>query len=167
MRITTAFALVGFLISAAPALAATARPIAKFQDWSAYVHEADGSKLCFVASEPKDMEPKNVIRGQVLFYISTWASTGVRNEVSVKIGYPLKPSSAPQVVVGNTVIDMFVNNDKAFIASSDMEKKLVDAMKAGNTMVVKGVSQRGTATTDKYSLSGITAALQRMAKDCP
>lgn len=168
MRLTSIITLIGFtLCTCLPAFAVTVRPVAKFKDWSAYVYDAEGKRLCFVASEPKDMEPKNVIRGQVLFYVSTWAKSETKNEISVKIGYPFKPDVAPQVVIGNEAIDMFANNDKAFVASSDVEKKLVEAMKAGSLMIVKGVSKRGTNTTDKYSLSGISAALARMAKDCP
>lgn len=167
MRILTAIIFAGFMACTAPVYAQSARPIEKFQDWSAYVYDNDGKRLCFVSSEPKDMEPKNVIRGQVLFYVSTWAGTEIRNEISIKIGYPFKPDSAPVVQVGNDKFVMFAKDDKAFLASTEQENKLVEAMKKGNIMVVSGVSKRGTNTTDKYSLVGVSAALDRMAKDCP
>ena len=35
-------------------------------------------------------------------------------------------------------------------------------MKAGSTMVVKAVSRRGNETTYNYSLSGVTAAADKM-----
>jgi invasion protein IalB len=47
-----------------------------------------------------------------------------------------------------------------------METKLIDAMKGGTTMKVQGKSARGTATTDTYSLSGLSEALDRAAKEC-
>ena len=37
----------------------------------------------------------------------------------------------------------------------------------GAEMVVQGRSTRGTLTTDKYSLAGISAALDRAQKECP
>ncbi|MEM8744554.1 MAG: invasion associated locus B family protein [Pseudomonadota bacterium] len=43
---------------------------------------------------------------------------------------------------------------------------MVTAMKAGSTMVVQGRSTRGTLTTDEYSLSGITKALDAVTKAC-
>jgi hypothetical protein len=43
---------------------------------------------------------------------------------------------------------------------------LVDALKAGSKMVVKGTSRRGTNTIDEYSLAGISAALDSVAKAC-
>lgn len=165
--LTAAFALLISSTLATLTLAATARPVAQFQDWSAYVHESGGKRLCFVASEPKSTLPKGVNRGQILFYISSWASSDVRNEISVKIGYPFDATKAPQIIIGDKTIAMFATKDKAFVADTVMERALVAAMKAGSSMTVTGVSTRGTNTKDQYSLAGITAALGRMAQDCP
>ena len=43
---------------------------------------------------------------------------------------------------------------------------LVDALKAGSQLTVRGTSQRGTDTTDTYSLSGVTAAMAEIDKAC-
>jgi hypothetical protein len=40
-------------------------------------------------------------------------------------------------------------------------------MKKGKSMTVEGTSRRGTVSTDSYSLSGITAALDAITKACP
>ena len=39
-------------------------------------------------------------------------------------------------------------------------------MQKGTRMTVVGKSRRGTVTTDTYSLSGISAALDAIAKEC-
>jgi hypothetical protein len=39
-------------------------------------------------------------------------------------------------------------------------------MKTGSTMKLEGTSVRGTKTTDNYSLSGLSDALDRAAKEC-
>ena len=39
-------------------------------------------------------------------------------------------------------------------------------MKKGSNLVVKGTSQRGTETTDSYSLTGITAGMAAIDKAC-
>jgi hypothetical protein len=49
----------------------------------------------------------------------------------------------------------------------DTESALVTALKNGANLTVTGTSKRGTVTTDTYSLIGITAALGRMAMECP
>ena len=62
---------------------------------------------------------------------------------------------------------MFTEKEFAFVKDRAAELKLINAMKRGSTMTVKGLSARGTLTTDSYSLSGITAALKRMDQECP
>ena len=43
---------------------------------------------------------------------------------------------------------------------------LVESMRAGVEMTVRGTSARGTDTTDTYSLSGVTAAMGEIDKAC-
>jgi hypothetical protein len=40
-------------------------------------------------------------------------------------------------------------------------------MKKGHAMTLTSTSRRGTQITDSYSLSGITAALDAVTKECP
>jgi hypothetical protein len=40
-------------------------------------------------------------------------------------------------------------------------------MKAGTRMIVTGISDKGSKTTDTYSLSGFTAALNAIGRACP
>jgi invasion protein IalB len=48
----------------------------------------------------------------------------------------------------------------------DADKKLVQAMVKGSTMVVQGTSARGNNTKDTYSLSGFTRAYQAIRQAC-
>jgi hypothetical protein len=49
----------------------------------------------------------------------------------------------------------------------DDEPGFVAALKKGSKLVVHGTSSRGTKTTDTYSLSGVTAAMDAIDKACP
>lgn len=141
--------------------------VAEHKDWAVYVHEAEGEKVCFAASAPKDSEPKDANRTGVYFYVTNWPKDGIKNEISVKIGYKFKPDSSPKVRVEGDEFEMFVRDDKAFLRDPEDERKLLDAMKKGATMVVTGISERGTATTDNYSLFGVTAAINELEQVCP
>ena len=46
------------------------------------------------------------------------------------------------------------------------DKKLVNAMKRGERMIVDGVSSRGTATKDTYSLKGFMRAYKAISAKC-
>ena len=43
---------------------------------------------------------------------------------------------------------------------------MVQAMRRGNELVFKGTSERGTLTTDSYSLKGVTAAMKAIDRAC-
>jgi invasion protein IalB len=61
---------------------------------------------------------------------------------------------------------MYTQGDGAWIKNAADEARLVDAMRKGSDLVVKGVSGRGTQTTDTFSLKGLAQALDRAAQEC-
>lgn len=147
--------------------AGKAKLLEKVDDWTVFVHEGQDGKICFASSLPKDTQPAGAKRAPAYFYVTTWQKDGVRNEVSVKLGYTIKEDSTPIVTVGNNKFEMFPREDKAFIKDPADERKLVQAMIAGSTMVVKATSARGTETTDQYSLIGISKAVKKVQEACP
>jgi hypothetical protein len=158
------------LIAGAASEAAAQSPgpvlIGEFRDWTAAQQQAGNMKVCFAYSQPKSFEPKTVNRDPIYFYVTHRPGDGVKNEVSVKIGYPFRDESSPTVRVGDESFDMYVRNDTAWLVSTSEEAKLIQAMRKGASMTVKGTSRRGTTTTDTFSLSGIGAALDRIAQEC-
>lgn len=150
-----------------PAAAQSAKVVNKFNDWTLYAHEAAQAKVCFSLAPPRSSEPAAARRDPVYFYVSAWPKEGVKSEVSVKIGYPFKKGTNVTVTVGTTAFKLFTKDDKAFVGDPGDELKLLDAMKKGSSMVVEGVSERGTVTKDTYSLAGLGQALQSLATACP
>ena len=61
---------------------------------------------------------------------------------------------------------MYTQNDGAWVKNAAEEARLVDAMRKGAEVTVKGESSRGTKTTDQFSLKGISQALDRAASEC-
>lgn len=163
-RPIAAFA-VAVLVSV-PALAQEAKQLEKSGDWAVFAHGAGAEKICFVVSQPKSQKPDGVKRGPVYFYVSSWTKDKVKDEISVKMGYPLKANVPAEIAIGSDKFELFTKDEGAYLESKDKEKALLDAMKKGSTMVVQGRSERGTLTTDEYSLGGVSAALERGAKEC-
>ena len=146
--------------------AQTPKLVEAFKDWAAYSVNGANGQICYVASQPKDQQPTGVNRDPVFFMISHWKNRNVRNEASIIIGYPLAENSKVTTSIDGTSFSMFTKGDGAWMENTNEEATLVTAMKAGSKMVVKGTSRRGTNTTDTYSLSGITAALNKIATVC-
>jgi hypothetical protein len=157
-------AMLGATVS--QALPRTTKLINRFNEWTFYAHESSQRKICFAAGSPKTREPAVVKRDPSFFYISAWPREGVGSEVSVKIGYPFRKGSDVTVTIGKTTFKLFTKDDRAFVTDPAEERKLIEAMKKGSFMVVQGISQRGTATKDTYSLSGIAQALQALSVRC-
>ena len=158
-------ACIAAALVATPALAQEVTLLEKFKDWTAYA--ATGTpKVCFAVAKPTESNPKKIKRGPILFYISQWPADKVVNEISVKMGYPFGEGAKSTVTIGATKFDMFTKDEGAFVEKPEMETKLLEAMKTANTMKIEGKSVRGTATTDVYSLNGLSDALDRAAKEC-
>ncbi|WP_439544291.1 invasion associated locus B family protein [Hyphomicrobium sp.] len=151
----------------AQALAQGAVEMKKFGDWIVHQNNGEGSKICFAATLPKSKEPATANRAKIVFYISAWPKDGVKSEISIKLGYPIKPNSPIAVSVGEDEFELFAQDDRAYVADATQELKMIESMKKGPKLVVKATSARGTQTVDTYSLKGLGQALQAIAAACP
>lgn len=144
---------------------AAPKQIGKNGDWTVYVDE-EGGKTCFISSHPTSQNPKN-LSWTAVFYVTRGASTNGRNEPSVQVTYTYQEDSQATVSIGSDTFTLFTDKDGAWIQDAEQERKLIDAMKAGVTMIVKGTSSRGNLTTDTFSLSGVTAGVKALEGACP
>jgi hypothetical protein len=150
-----------------PAATVKARLLEKIGEWSVFIHEGAGGRVCFAAAAPSDMQPKAAKRTSVVFYVTSWPKDGVRNEVSVRLGWAIKENSTASVTAGGQRFVLPGEKDKAYTRDATDERKLLAAMAAGGPMIVKATSEKGTATTDQYSLEGAAAAVQKLQQACP
>jgi invasion protein IalB len=154
---------------AAPA-SADAQPtlLGQYGDWGAYTASPGGNKVCFALAKPKStkLEPAGRSRDQSYIFVSTRPADKVKNEVSVIIGYPFKASSDATAEIGTAKFAMYTQNDGAWIKNVTEEARMVDAMRKGADLTVKGTSGRGTQSTDQYSLKGLAQALDKVEQEC-
>jgi invasion protein IalB len=142
--------------------------IGQFGIWGAYTASPNGKKVCFALAKPSSSKttPPNRPRDPAYAFISTRPAEKVVNEVSVMIGYPLKPGSESTMEVGSASFAMYTQGDGIWIKNAAEEDRLVEAMRKGADVTVKGVSSKGTATTDTFSLKGLSQALDKVAQAC-
>jgi hypothetical protein len=158
--------------AAAPAAAASgsAEPtlIGQFGTWGAYTATPNGKKVCFALAKPSSSKtnPPNRPRDPAYAFISTRPAEKVVNEVSIMIGYQLKPGSESALEVGGARYAMYTQGDGLWIKNAAEEERMVDALRKAPDVTVKGVSAKGTETTDTFSLKGLAQALDRLAQDC-
>lgn len=152
------------------AVAGGAEPtlIGQFGTWGAYSATPNGKKVCFALAKPSSSKtnPPNRPRDPAYAFVSTRPAEKVNNEVSVMIGYALKPGSESSVEVGGAAFAMYTQGDGLWIKNAAEEERMVEAMRKSAELVVKGVSAKGTETTDTFSLKGLAQALDRISQDC-
>jgi len=158
------FVVAQFIAPLANAQEATS--LGTFKFWTAWKSTDTNGVVCYVSSQPQDTQPTNVNRDPIHFLVIHRKGLGTKNEVQTLVGYPLKTGSTPSVIVDGKSYSMVIEGSAAWLASAGDEAAFVDAMKRGTEMVVKGLSQRGTNTTDTYSLGGVTAAMNEIDKAC-
>ena len=154
----------------ATAAAGGAEPtlIGQYGTWGAYTATPNGKKVCFALAKPSSSKtnPPNRPRDPAYAFVSTRPAEKVVNEVSIMIGYALKPGSESTLEVGGASFAMYTQGDGLWIKNAAEEERMVEAMRKSADAVIRGVSAKGTETTDTFSLKGLAQALDRLAQDC-
>jgi len=188
LRISGIAALAPLLLPLAPAdgIAATPKPETKSgvhqvqqkettpgvtrlgggQGWDAYSDTEKGHKICYVLGTPSKSEPGDAKRAKVSASITHRPAEKVTDEVSFNAGYLFKDGSDAELLVDGRKFTLFTNKDGAWARDAQGDKAVVSALAKGKLAVIKGVSARGTQTTDSYSLAGLSQALGQIDKAC-
>jgi len=142
--------------------------LGQYGDWGAYAAASGGGKVCYALATPSSTRtnPANRPRDPIYLFISTRPGENVHNEVSAIMGYQLKPDSDVNVEIGNNKFVMYTKADGAWLSNAAEEARMVETMRKGADIVISGTSARGTQSTDRYSLKGLSQALDRTAKEC-
>jgi hypothetical protein len=138
--------------------------LGQYANWGVYTARSGGSKMCFAIAKPSSVQttPPNKPRDMIFFFVASRPAEKVRNEVSVRIGYALTGAT---VNIGPAKFAMYTQNDGAWIKNLAEEPRLVDTMRKGGDLVVTGTSSR-MQSVDRYSLKGLSQALDRTAQEC-
>jgi hypothetical protein len=169
-RILATFA--GLALSAAlivPAAAEPANLLGVFGNWSAFSTGTGSGMTCYALSKPRASRPA-AKRGAIYLMISDWPGRRVKAEPQIVYGYQAKEGAPAGLGVGSDKFIFFQKNSgkegSAWLTSLNDNPRLIDAMRGGVSAVASGISQRGTKTSDTYSLSGFNDALAKIHAAC-
>ncbi|HWU27360.1 MAG TPA: invasion associated locus B family protein [Rhizomicrobium sp.] len=169
-RLVIAAAVAAGTLAARPALADAPQPLGDFKSWSAFASGAGDDKVCYVLSKPKLSEPSKVKRDAVYFLINDWPGRKAKSEPEIMPGYLFKDGSKVTAEVGPDKFEFFTKNEGtsggAWIEQQSDESRLIEAMRRGAEIIVRGESKRGTKTQDTYSLAGLSDALDKAHGAC-
>lgn len=150
-----------------PASAAEPKLLGTFKDWNAFAFEEGGNKVCYMSSQPKKKEPAGAKRGDIYALVTHRPAEKSLDVVSFMLGYPPKKDVDTQAETSGKVFKLFNDKETAWARDAETDRTLVAAMRDGSKpLVVKGVSGRGTKTTDTYSLNGFGQAYSAINEAC-
>jgi len=136
------------------------------QGWDAYSDTEKSHRICYVVGEPSKSEPAGAKRNKIYASVTHRPADKISNEVSFNAGYLFKEGSDAELQVDGHKFTLFTNKDAAWARDPATDKVVVEALAKGKQAVLKGVSARGTETTDTYSLAGLSQALAQIDKTC-
>ena len=156
----------GGLFSAQAQEQAPPKPVGRYGDWQALTFEEAGNIACYMISEPKQAQGNYSTRGKVYALVTHRPTSKQLNVLTVIAGYTYKEKSEVTIEIGEEKFSLFTEQGTAWAPDAETDQKLVEAMKNGSGMIVRGVSSRDTETTDTYSLQGFTKAYNAIGEAC-
>jgi len=146
---------------------AQAKVIGDHGAWLSFLESEQGKPACIISSKPKKSIGKYKSRGPIFAVIAHRPFENRIGEFSFQAGYGFKKSSEVSVVIdGKSNFKLFTKGEHAWTRDSAHDQILIKAMRQGNSMIIKGISSRGTHTTDVFSLKGFTAAILEANAAC-
>ena len=154
------------LVGATVARAQEMPSVQRFDAWESVTASVDGKKICYMGSVPGKSEGDYRRRDKTAILISHRPEEKSFDVISVEAGYTYKQGSDVTVLIGGATFTLYTDGGYAWADDAKTDRALIENMKRGRSMVIKGISSRGTITTDTYSLVGFTAAYGAIGKAC-
>lgn len=164
LTLITCFTVMSF---AAYAQSSEPKLIGTYGDWSAYSFVEGDKNVCYILSSPKKALGNYKKRGEIFALVTHRPAEKSHNVFSIMAGYAYKSDASVNVAIDGQKFVLFAHNDSAWAPDTATDNRLASAMRKGKTMTVKGVSSKGTETTDTYGLKGTSAAFDAIDKACP
>ena len=142
------------------------KKLGKHKDWETYVMNSSSGKVCFAQSKPVLQAPKSSVREARLF-ISFRPGENVSNEISITSGYDYNNKNSVTAISGKNRYKFdIIQESFAWITDKKFENRMIKTMKKGSRLMIKAHNQKGSQTTDHYSLLGFTKAYKATKANC-
>ena len=135
-------------------------------DWESFKAQENGKPVCYMGAVPTKSQGKYSKRGRTFLLITHRPAEKSKNVISLQAGYTFQKTSQVDLIIGKLKFKLFTDEQWAFASNAATDNELVESMIRGAALIVRGISSRGTNTTDTYSLRGFTAAYKTIGKAC-
>ena len=134
--------------------------------WQAFSSQQGRAKVCYALSKAEVRLPANLKDIEGMFFVSSRPGEGVRNEISFVMNFDVKEGVEHQAIIGNERFPLVAKGQNMWLKNPAEEPRMLDALRKGSGLEIKGTSKRGNPTSDKYSLAGISQIVKRAEDAC-
>ncbi|HYU11505.1 MAG TPA: invasion associated locus B family protein [Stellaceae bacterium] len=145
---------------------AAAQPLGTSESWSAYQATDGTGQVCYLVGKAQKREPAGFARKPPMAMVTHRPAEKIANVVSFVEGYPIKEGSEVAIEIGSSKFELFTKDDGAWARTAELDRAIVTALGKAKRVVVRGVPQKGPATTDVYALAGFAKTLALIDKAC-
>jgi hypothetical protein len=154
------------LCLAGSAFAQSVTLIGTFKDWTAYSASEGAGAMCFAMSKPSDVSPSPDGYTQAYLYLTHRPAENVANEINLVAGFEFAPDQPATLQVDGKNFGLFTQKDAAWLLDATQNDNLAGAMRAGQSVVIQGTTDKGILVSETFSLSGATAASKAIDSGC-
>ncbi len=149
---------------AAPAAEAPsgAKPLGKFDEWTAVTRDENGRTVCYAFAYPTASAPRVAGRGRPVLTV-TERPTG-RDAVAFSAGYAFAANAETTLQVEQTALPFYTAGRFAFARDGAAS---VAAIRKARQATMRGPAPRGVQVTDTFGLRGFDQAYAAITKSCP
>lgn len=134
--------------------------------WQAFSSQQGRSKVCYALAKPDSRLPVNLKDVEGLLFVSSRPAEGVRNEISFVMNFDLKEDVEHQALIGDERFALVAKGQNMWLKNPAEEPRMLDALRKGSTLEIKGTSKKGNPTADRYSLAGVSQTVKRAEDAC-
>ncbi len=139
-----------------------AKPLGKFNEWSAVTREENGQTVCYAFAYPTASAPRIAGRGRPVLTV-TQRPTG-RDAVAFGAGYAFAANAETSLQVEQATLPFYTAGRFAFARDG---AAAVGAIRKGGQATMRGPAPRGAQVADTFGLRGFDEAYAAIAKACP
>jgi hypothetical protein len=149
-----------------PAIAQETKFLGEFGNWEAFKEFSEGKTVCYMGAQPTKSLGKYKKRDDTYVLVTHRPAEKSFGVISVHAGYDFLKGSEATITINTNIFSFFTDAGHAFSYDKKNDISLIQAMISGAYMIIKGISSRGTKTTDTYSLRGVSAAWKAINIAC-
>lgn len=156
---------VGMMVLATPAADAR-ETLGAFGDWAAFRDTGD-NRTCYAVTAPNQTRSstQNLRRGQASLSVGYWPGRS-GPQIHATTGFRIDPTRPVTLKVGSRTFTLLPEGESAWGENAAADEAIINALRQGTTAEVTSTSARGTQVTDRYSLKGVSAALDAARSAC-